>query len=233
MTKRPKFFFAPFVAILAFVFPGVSFAEETIPEDFIAELKSDDFKAREAGEAGLLEWARQQGNRANLMLEQARNARDPEVRQRCHNVLFALAMDEYLKDGEGFVGIQMNAMWAQIPGEDVAREVILIIRVLRDTPAHEAGLRVGDVIASVNGNKPAQDDVLRSFNQIIRALKPGEIARFEIIRDGDLMELEIALGRRPPEPQARLFNQPLMGLNELAKQDRERFFREWLEKLEN
>jgi len=234
MTKRAKFSFVPFVPSLAFLFLIGASSAETIPEDFIDGLKSEDFKVREAAQADVIEWAgKQTETRVHLLLEQARNAPDPEVRQRCHNVLYALAMEEYLQDGEGFVGIQMNGVRAQVPGEDVPRQVILITRVLPDTPAREAGLLAGDMIVSVNGEKPAHDDALTSFHHTIRGLKPGEKTRFEVIRDGDSMEVELALGRRPPEHQGRLFNQPMMNLNELAKQDQDRFFKEWLEKLEN
>ncbi|MFU8893357.1 MAG: PDZ domain-containing protein [Luteolibacter sp.] len=206
-----------------------------IPDPLLLDLKSDEFKIREEAQKALLEWCRQDpGVRARQALDQARNAPDPEIRQRSHNVLHALAMDEYLKAGEGFIGIQMNAIRAEVPGEgNEAREVIVITRVLRDTPAREAGLRVGDMIASVNGKNLAAQDALESFQNTIRALQPGTPAKFGVIRDGELMVVELTLGRRPPEQQARFFGQAMPDLNDLAKREQERFFKEWLENLEN
>jgi len=235
MTTRPKF---------GAVFPGLALvsawliglcAAENIPDEFLRDLKSEEFKVREEAEMRLRDWSRQDPkSRVYHVLDQARNAPDPEVRQRSHNVLYALAMDDYLNDGEGFIGIQMNAIRAEVPGEDGnPREVIIITRVLRDTPAREAGLRVGDMIASVNGENLAAQGALLSFQNTIRAIKPGTEARFGIIRDGELIELDLTLGRRPPEQQARFFGQPMPDMNELAKREQDRFFKEWLQNLEN
>lgn len=221
--------------LLAVTITGSPCLAAEIPQEFLERLKSEEFKIREEAQNGLLTWARiDPGSRVEHVLEQARSAQDPEVRQRTHNVLRALAMDDYLKAGEGFVGIQMNAIRAEVPGEEGgAREVIVINRVLRDTPAREAGLRVGDMIVSVNGEKLAVDGALASFQDTIRALKPATKTTFGIIRNGDLVEVELTLGRRPPEQQARFFGQGMPDMNELAKLDQERFFREWLENLDN
>ena len=220
--------------LAAWIVVSSSFAE-SVPPEYLDALKSEEFKEREAAQARMLEWSKKDVKvRAHVILELAREAPDPEVRQRSHNVLYDLAMVDYLQEGEGFVGIQMIAAKAQVPGEENnPRELIAITRVLRDTPAREAGLRVGDMIASVNGVKPVADDALPSFQKMIRELKPGVQTRFEIIRDGELIEVDLVLGRRPPEQQARFFNQPLQDVNELEKQDQDRFFREWLQKLEN
>jgi len=205
-----------------------------LPADLIFGLQAEEFKVREEAQQGLLDWARLDPEaRTLLILRQAREAPDPEVRQRSHNVLHALAMDEYLKAGEGFVGIQMNAIRAQVPGEGAEpREVIVISRVLRGTPAREAGLRVGDMIASVNGRNLAPMDALASFQNTIRALKPGTKASFDVIRNDEILKVDLTLGRRPPEQQPRFFGQEIEDMNDLAKRDQERFFKEWLENLE-
>lgn len=207
-----------------------------IPQEFIQDLQSEEFQVRESAEAALLDWSRKDPKaRVLLILDKAREAPDPEVRQRSHNVLRGLAMDEYLLDGEGFLGIQMVALRAEVPHGDGAqnREVIGITRVLRGTPAHDAELRVGDMIVSVNGEKLDAEDALTSFQNRIRAIKPGTPAQLEMLRDQEIIEIEITLGRRPPDQQGRFFGQPMMDINELARRDQERFFEEWLEKLQN
>jgi len=235
MTKRPIVRVAYPAQLLAFAWLAGICGAESIPNEFLNDLKSEEFKVREEAEKNFRDWSREDpGTRVHQVLDQARNAADPEVRQRSHNVLFALAMDDYFNEGEGFIGIQMNAIRAIIPGEDGdPREVITITRVLRDTPAHTAGLRVGDMIASVNGENLPSEGALPSFQNSIRAIKPGTEGIFGIIRDGELLEVKLTLGRRPPEQQARFFGQPMPDLNELAQRDQERFFKEWLKNLEN
>lgn len=235
MMKRPGFRAVLATLLLVGSAAWVEIRAESIPGEFLNDLKSEEFKVREHAELRLLEWSRMEPQvRVNQILDHAKNAPDPEVRQRSHNVLYALAMDDYLQEGEGFVGIQMVAMRAQVPGRgDEPREVIAITRVLRDTPAREAGLRVGDMIAQVNGENLAAQDALLSFQNMIRAIKPGTPTDFGIIRDGELIKVALILGRRPPEQQVRVFGQAIQDMNELAKRDQDRFFKEWLENLEN
>lgn len=225
---------------------GLSFgchaSADTIPEEIARDLAQDEFRVREAAQSQLLDWARiKPGPRAQLMLLKARTDQDPEVRQRARDVLYELAMDEYLSEGEGFIGIQMVAVRAEIPEkveEDLkhparVREVISVTRVLRGTPAREAGLKVGDLIAFVNGQTLDVDNALPSFQQMIKGMKPGTTARLGIIRDGAWVDIVLKLGRRPPDEQARFLGRPAVDLNELAQRDRDRFFRVWLEKLNN
>lgn len=220
------------VAILAAIL-AVSAVVGEVPRDVIEELQSQEFRVREAAELKLLEWSRKDSDaRIPLILRQARDAPDPEVRQRSHNVLRALAMDDYFEEGEGFLGIQMVAVRADVPGdeEDQNREVVGITRVLRGTPAREAELRVGDMIFSVNGEQLSAEDAITSFQNMIREIKPGTPTNLEILRDQQIIKIDIILGRRPPEQQGRFFGQPMMDINELAKRDQDRFFERWLEK---
>ncbi len=214
---------------------GLSFADG-IPDNLIDELKSEKFQAREQAEAELLDWSREDPEKSvALLLEQVRGADDPEVRQRSHNVLRALAMDEYMRDGEGFLGIQMVEVRAEIPGDDGPqnRDVIGITRVLRDTPASDAGLRVGDQIIAVNGTDLDTENALPSFQELIRGVKPGTEAALMVLRGDELIEVEATLTRRPPEQGGRFFGQQMMDMQELENRERERFFRRWLENLEN
>lgn len=204
---------------------------EALPDDILKDLQRDEFRVRENAQERLLRWARHDvPERAKLLLNTAKEAPDPEVRQRSYNVLHALAMEAYLQEGEGFVGIQMEITRARVPGEDGnARELIAITRVLRDTPAREAGLRRGDMIASVDGVALVEEEALPSFQEMIKEMKPGKPTRFGIVRDGELLEIEVILGRRPPGADGGVHRQDM---NELAREEWERFFKEWLEYLE-
>lgn len=226
--------------IFAFAFRSVA-APESVPESILRDLAREEFHMREQAQFRLLEWAREKpASRARLMLSKARSDQDPEIRQRARDVLYELSMDDYLTEGEGFIGIQMVAVRAEIPErvqEDLEHpprvdDVIAVTRVLRDTPAREAGLTVGDLIVTVDGQRLETNNALPSFQQMIKGMKPGKNTRLGVVRDGAWIDIELKLGRRPPDEQARFFGQAAVDLNELAKRDRDRFFREWLEKLD-
>jgi membrane-associated protease RseP (regulator of RpoE activity) len=202
-----------------------------VPQEIITRLKDQDFQTRVTAEAELLEWAKSDANlRAIVLLEKVRQARDPEVRQRCHNVLRALAMIDYLRDGDGYLGINMNVVRAEVPGDEQGpREVIAVTQVIRDTPARQAGLRIGDLIIAIDDHVLKRAEALADFQTAIRALQPGREIVLQILRGGEMIEVPVTLGRRPPVGERFFFDD----MHELDRRARNQFFREWLEKLDN
>ncbi len=64
--------------------------------------------------------------------------------------------------------------------------------VYRRTPAARAGLKVGDVLLSVDGRKLTRRDDL--MNYLMRK-RPGQTVTFEVARDGSTVSVEVELGR--------------------------------------
>jgi serine protease DegQ len=108
-------------------------------------------------------------------------------------------VEELLEDGtaeHAFLGLAPRTVTPQIAeqlGLDVSAGVA-VLAVGKDTPAAEAGIRVGDIIVSVDG------EPLESSEHLLAALReynPGDSVTAEIMRDGESMELQITLGERP------------------------------------
>lgn len=72
----------------------------------------------------------------------------------------------------------------------------LVAQVLDAGPAAKGGLRVGDVILSVNDNKI---DVSADLPHLIGTIKPDSDAKLGIVRDGDRRTLTVRLGAMPEE----------------------------------
>ena len=70
---------------------------------------------------------------------------------------------------------------------------------LDGSPAAKGGLRVGDVILSLNG-KPIV--MSADLPHLVGALKPGSKARMEVVRDGDRKTLDVSIGAMPEEGEA-------------------------------
>ena len=75
----------------------------------------------------------------------------------------------------------------------------LVAQVMDGGPAARSGLRVGDVILSLNG-KPIV--MSADLPHLVGALKPGSKARMEVVRDGDRKTLDVSIGAMPEEGEA-------------------------------
>jgi len=68
-----------------------------------------------------------------------------------------------------------------------------ITKVGRSSPAEKGGLKEGDVIQSLNGNKLATREELKS---VLAELAPGDELELEIIRDGKEEKFTLNLGKK-------------------------------------
>lgn len=158
----------------------------------------------------------------------SRSHADPEVRERCLAVLRELVNDEYLKEGEGFLGIQMQEEKALVPGEEKPRSVIRVTHVVHKSAAQEAGVKRNDLIAGLNGKVWRDEAVQVPFMNEIRQFKPGNRVMLKILRDGKMINLEVKLGRRPLMADNPLLDRDQVDAEALENTAKEAYFRRWM-----
>lgn len=215
----------------------------TIPSELLSKLGSEAFADRVEAEKALLTWARGQAEKAkDLLFEASRSETDPEVRGRCLGVLRVLVDDEYLKDGQGFMGIRMGlaVVQIQVEGENAFRFAIQIDHVEDGSPAQKGGLVMGDFLVAVNDREWTKDDTRGTITDRIKGFKPGTKVKARVVREGKPMDLTIELGRRPIAVDAMgLMPFGALGLGGMPvpdqaaveaaeKQAKEDYFRNWL-----
>ncbi|MCS7062012.1 MAG: PDZ domain-containing protein [Anaerolineae bacterium] len=90
-----------------------------------------------------------------------------------------------------FLGLEWHVRPSS--GEQPSNQVVVVRKVLQDSPAHRAGLQPGDIIHSVDGT-PLTEEVTLT-DQIIRK-KPGSIVALEVTRKDKKTHFKVTLGER-------------------------------------
>lgn len=99
----------------------------------------------------------------------------------------------------GWLGVSVSDLGADggpgtraTPGAGVA-----IVGIDRAGPAARAGLRAGDVVVSVNGDRV---DSARGLTRAVAATAPGGSVRLAVRRGAQTLDVPVTVGRRPVDP---------------------------------
>ena len=204
---------------------------EAIPKAYLRALESEDFKVRESAQSDVLAWSRKNSKVAvneltRLCSEQG--SPSPEVRERCMQVLRQLADDAFAMEGEGYVGVSMRDQMVRVPGEASDRWAVMVIEVVADSAAAEGGLKAGDAIVEMDGQRWKQE-ASALFSEQIRKRKPGSRVKFGVLRDGKVQNVLIKLRRRPAEADLMIFGGDAEQMKAVEKRAADEYFQRWID----
>jgi serine protease DegS len=110
--------------------------------------------------------------------------------------LAKVVMEKIIADGRvirGYIGIDaqdINAVTARLLGVNYTHG-IMVLSVNEGGPAEQAGLQEQDIILSIDGKKVEGRE---SVMEIVTDLRPATTAKFELLRDGEAMTIEVTVG---------------------------------------
>jgi S1-C subfamily serine protease len=96
--------------------------------------------------------------------------------------------------GRAYMGLSYTMLDEDTAAENELEvtEGALVISVVADSPAAEAGLQEGDVIVAVEGEVV---DARRTLSERIFAYDPDEVVTLDVIRAGETIQIEVTLGQ--------------------------------------
>jgi hypothetical protein len=170
-------------------------------DDAVARLGSADFHSRQEGKATLLEI----GAPAFARLREVYHETDDlETRLLIEEIIYRGYLNHHVYGRNGFLGIAQSPFpfTFTIRGADgnpMERRGIGVRRVIADTAAERCGLMEEDIIIGVDGKAfgPIYDIDGTTFPEYVRLKGPGTPINLLLVREGELLEMEAILGRRP------------------------------------
>ena len=123
-----------------------------------------------------------------------------------HGIGFAIpvnavrkVMEQIMRQGSvtrGWLGVEMQNLTPDLAASFnlPVKRGIIIAGVVRNGPAYQAGIRPGDVLIEIAG-QPVTESVA-AINQIA-AIVPGNSTPMTIVRNGQALQLQVEVGKRP------------------------------------
>jgi predicted metalloprotease with PDZ domain len=109
-------------------------------------------------------------------------------------------------NNRGWVGIEMD--------DKGGVGMMVITKVIDDSPAQKAGFLVGDALVAVNGVR-FSDENEKQLKDIQYAMTPGADFTYTVSRKGSKVDLEVELGELPDNIKAEWIGHHMMDHAEL------------------
>lgn len=108
----------------------------------------------------------------------------------------AAQLAKYGEVRRGWLGVGMKTISADLPADERQNQTagVIVVRVLPQSPAIQAGIQIGDVLTSYNG-KPLSDS--GQLGQWVGETEPAQQVEIKGIRKGEAKSFQVRIGRAP------------------------------------
>jgi serine protease DegQ len=112
-------------------------------------------------------------------------------------------MEQIIQNGtvtRGWIGVEAQEITLELAESFGLPDIdgALIAGVQRGSPAESAGIKPGDILLTVDGKSVKDPQVMLD---LIAGQKPGEAVPFKLRRDKIMLDTQVRIGKRPPQPR--------------------------------
>lgn len=112
-------------------------------------------------------------------------------------------MEQIIQNGtvtRGWIGVEAQEITLELAESFGLPDIdgALIAGVQRGSPAESAGIKPGDILLTVDGKSVKDPQVMLD---LIAGQKPGEAVPFKLRRDKIMLDTQVKIGKRPPQPR--------------------------------
>ncbi len=113
-------------------------------------------------------------------------------------------MEQIIQNGavtRGWIGIAVQEITPELAESFKLKDTqgVLIAEIVKDSPADQAGIKAGDILLTVAGQKLFDSSVMLDT---ISGLPPGKHVSLEIIRNQEKLTMSVKVGKRPRQKTA-------------------------------
>ncbi|MEN3033768.1 MAG: Do family serine endopeptidase [Aquificaceae bacterium] len=101
----------------------------------------------------------------------------------------------------GWLGVVIQDVLPEMAESLGVKEGVLIVQIAPGSPAERTGLKVGDVVIAVNGQKVSS---VRDLQFRIMRTEPGRELTLSIVRDKNRQDIKVKVGEMPDSPRSSL-----------------------------
>ncbi len=98
----------------------------------------------------------------------------------------------------GFIGVELD--------DTKAPKTLIVLKVVKGSPAEKAGIRVGDELFALNGIRFGR----KNQKKMGKVKKPGNEVQVTIKRDGQAKEIRLTLAAMPADLMAKYIGEHMM-----------------------
>ncbi len=120
--------------------------------------------------------------------------------------------DQMIEKGRvirGWLGVVIQEVTPEISEAIGVKEGVLIAQIAPNSPADKAGLKVGDVIVSVDGERVSS---VRDLQFKIMKTQPGEELTLDVVRGGKELQVKVKVGELSESPERAQSSEDYQGL---------------------